>query len=77
MPDTNQDPTAGYTTPPKGPNFGLIVAMSCVVFLILLVVAVLLIHSKGTKLVPHAPTSTPNALVRPMHPFTGLPTHTA
>ena len=65
MSDSNLDPTAGYKTPPKGPNFGLIVAMACVAFLILLVVAVLLVHSRGTKMVPHSPNPTPNAMVLP------------
>ncbi len=77
MPDPNLDPTAGYTTPPKGPNFGLIVAMACVAFLILLVVAVLLIHAKGTKIAPHPPNPTPNAFVQPMPPFLAAPPRTA
>ena len=62
MPDNNQvDPTAGYRKPPKGPNFGLIVAMACVAFIVILVIAVLLVRSKGTRMAPHAPNPTPNS----------------
>ena len=72
MPETNQDPTAGYKTPPKGPNFGLIVAMACVAFLVILAAAVLLVRSKGTKLAPRAPNATPNAMVLPAGAAHGL-----
>ena len=68
MPDPNLDPTAGYKPLPKSPNFGLVVAMACVAFLLLLAGAVLLLRSKATKMAPHAPNPTPNSQVQPLLP---------
>ena len=65
MPDPNLDPTTGYKTPPKGPNFGLVVGLACVAFLLILIAAVVILRSKATKMDPHAPNPTPNSLVRP------------
>ena len=75
MPEQNQDPTAGYKTPPTGPNFGLIVALACVAFLVCLVAAVLLVHSKGTKIDPHGPNPTPNSMVLPLRPASNRPSN--
>ena len=63
-----QDPTAPYRKVPKGPNFGLIVALACVAFLIILAAAVVLLKMKGTKVAPHGPNPTPNSLVLPLRP---------
>jgi hypothetical protein len=68
MPDSSLDPTAGYRPKPKGPNFGLIVALACAAFLLILVAAVLLVHFKGTKIDPHGPKPEPNSMVLQIHP---------
>ena len=68
MPDQNpsdQDPTAGYKKSPDGPNFILVVAGFLLTILIVLFLAVLVLRHKGTKMVPHAATPTPNSLIQP------------
>ena len=65
-PNDSQDPTAGYKKPPKGPNFGLIVALACVAFIVILAAAVMLVKMRGTKIDPHGPNPTPNSLVLPL-----------
>ena len=65
---TPQDPTTDYRKYPKGPNFLLIVIVSSVILLFLLVAAVFLVRERGTKLDPHKPTPTPNALLGPLTP---------
>ncbi len=68
-----QDPTAGYRKPPTGPNFGLIVALACVAFLVILAAAVVLVKMKGTRIDPHGPNPTPNSLVLPLRPTLNAP----
>ncbi len=46
------DPTANYRPYPKGPNFGLIVALACIAMLLLFVVALFVLHG-DRKLLPH------------------------
>lgn len=61
-----KDPTANYRKYPKGPNFLNIVIMAGVILLVLLVVAVFLVKSKGKSMEPHPPNPTPNSLVQPL-----------
>ena len=75
-PNDAQDPTAGYTKPPKGPNFGLIVALACVAFIVILAAAVVLVKMRGTKMDPHGPNPTPNSLVLPLRPVINAPQYT-
>ena len=70
IPDS-QDPTSDYKKYPKGPNFGMVVALACVAFLLILAAAVLLVKMKGTKLEPHPATPTPNSMV--LRPAPGRP----
>lgn len=46
------DPTADYRKYPKGPNFGLIVALACVAGLLCLLLAYFVIRSDGKHLIP-------------------------
>lgn len=72
--DTN-DPTADYRKYPKGPNFLLIVILSCVVILIILAITVFVLGDHGKKMLPHGPNPTPNSLVQPIVPNLNAPVH--
>ena len=63
------NPIANWRSYRKGPRFGLIVLLACVTLLIIFVIAFFLLHHDAKKMVPHGPTPTPNALVRPAGPF--------
>ena len=64
-----QDPTAAYRKYPKGPNFLLIVLLSCAAFLLILAGAVVFLHTRaGRQAVPHGPNPEPNSLVQPLRP---------
>jgi hypothetical protein len=63
-----QDPTADYRKYPKGPNFLLIVILSCVAIVVLLSAAVFLIGGHGKSMEQHPPNPTPNSLVQPLLP---------
>jgi hypothetical protein len=61
-----QDPTADYRKYPKGPNFLLIVILSCIAIVVLLSAAVFLIGGHGKTMEQHPPNPTPNSLVVPL-----------
>ncbi len=60
---STQDPTAGYTKVPKGPNFLLIVIAFAVTILVGLFLAVLFLRHTDKNIGPHTPNPTPNSLV--------------
>ncbi len=64
----SQDPTADIRKYPKGPNFGLIVALSCVAIVVVFVAAYLFLRRDAAKVMPHPPSPTPNSLSRPLFP---------
>ncbi len=69
------DPTADYRKYPKGPNFLLIVLLSCAAFLVILAAAVFFLHTRaGSKAVPHGPNPQPNSQVQPLHRTTSAVT---
>lgn len=57
------DPTADYRKYDKGPNFKAIVFGFLLTVLVVLAMAVFFLKMRGTKVVPHGPNPTPNALV--------------
>jgi hypothetical protein len=62
---SQEDPTADYRTYPKGPNFGLIVALFCVTIILIFLGAFVVLKINGRHLMPHKPNPQPNAaLVR-------------
>ena len=63
---SEQDPTADYRKYPKGPNFLLIVILSCVVLLVVLAVGLVIVnHEKKTEKA-HTPEPTPNSMLMPL-----------
>lgn len=59
------DPTADYRKYPKGPNFGLIVALFAITIVILLALGILYFKTAGGKKgIPAHPNPTPNASLR-------------
>ena len=66
---SEKNPTADYRKYSKGPNFGLIVGLSCVVFVLILAAAIFILHERSSKMLPHGPNPTPNSsLSRPAGP---------
>ncbi|MGC2163870.1 MAG: hypothetical protein WA634_18335 [Silvibacterium sp.] len=68
---SHQNLLANDRVHPKGPNFLLIVIMSCVVVLICIVGALLLVGSDGAKLLPntHPRDAEPTSqLIQPSQP---------
>ena len=63
------DPTADYRKYPKGPSFGLIVALAAVFILIGAVAVVLFLRFNATKVDPHGKNPTPNSLSVPQQPL--------
>lgn len=61
---SEQDPTADYRKYNKGPNFKAIVFGFLVTVLVVLAMAVFFLKMKATKVVPHGPNPTPNALIQ-------------
>jgi hypothetical protein len=66
-----EDPTADYRKYPKGPNFGLIVALAAIALVVILIVAVFVVGGAGKKLVPHPPNPKPNSMAQPLLPAHG------
>ena len=65
MNNSRQDPTADYRKYPKSPSFLGVVVSALVFILIAFVIAYMVIHREGAKLIPHGPSRTPNSAIRP------------
>ncbi len=65
---SNENPTADYRKYPKGPNFGLIVALSAVFLVIAMIAGVIFLHFNARKVDPHKPAPEPNSLYLPALP---------
>ena len=59
-PSDPYDPTANYRPYPKGPNFGLIVALACIAMLLVFAAALFVLRG-DRRLLPHRPDPHPTS----------------
>ena len=62
---SQQDPTADYRKYPKSPSFATVVVLACVTLVVVILLALLVLHRRANKMLPHGPNPTPNALALP------------
>jgi hypothetical protein len=65
----HQDPTADYRKYPKGPNFGLIVALFCVTLILFFVASLFFLHADVRHLIPGRKHPNPATQLEPNPPL--------